>query len=116
MSLHDKQWREVCNKADLVNNGGVCLLLNEDTEEELQVALFCVNQNDLYAIGNYDPLGKANVLYRGIIGSLSGEPVVASPLYKQHFNLSTGSCLEDESVEVPAFEARLNNDSVELFC
>ena len=39
----------------------------------------------LYAIGNYDPAGDANVLSRGIIGSVNGQTVVASPLYKHHF-------------------------------
>ena len=35
---------------------------------------------------------------RGIVGDLQGQLVVASPVYKQHFNLRTGRCLEDESV------------------
>jgi nitrite reductase (NADH) large subunit len=32
------------------------------------------------------------------VGDLSGQLVVASPVYKQHFNLRSGRCLEDESV------------------
>ena len=32
---------------------------------------------------------------RGIVGDLQGEPVVASPIYKHHFSLITGRCLED---------------------
>ena len=67
-----------------------------------------------FALNNYDPIGKANVLSRGIIGSLSGEPVVASPLYKEHYSLKTGQCLEDESVAVDVFAVRLNNHRVEI--
>lgn len=33
---------------------------------------------------------------RGIIGDLQGERVIASPIYKQHFSLATGRCLEDK--------------------
>jgi nitrite reductase/ring-hydroxylating ferredoxin subunit len=34
--------------------------------------------------------------WRGIIGDLQGERVIASPIYKQHFSLATGRCLEDK--------------------
>jgi NAD(P)H-dependent nitrite reductase small subunit len=68
----------------------------------------------VYAISNYDPFGNANVLSRGIIGDINGQPVVASPLYKQHFNLQTGNCLEDETVTIPAYAVRLENGSVQV--
>jgi nitrite reductase (NADH) small subunit len=66
----------------------------------------------LYALGNWDPIGKANVLSRGIVGDLKGELVVASPLYKQHFVLATGVCLEDPEVSVPVYEVALDGDTV----
>jgi nitrite reductase (NADH) small subunit len=40
--------------------------------------------------------------------------VVASPLYKQHFDLLTGECLEEESLKVQAYNARLDGDTVLL--
>jgi len=49
----------------------------------------------VFAIGNYDPASDANVLSRGIVGDIGGEIVVASPIYKQHFSLITGRCLEE---------------------
>ena len=116
MSLHDKQWQPVCSQADLVKNSGVCVLVNEDANTEQQVAIFSIDDSQVYAVGNWDPIGKANVLYRGIIGSLGGEPVVASPLYKQHFSLISGACKEDPEVSIPAFEVRLVNGNVEIFC
>ena len=63
-------------------------------------------------IDNYDPIGGANVLSRGIVGDINGELVVASPLYKQHFSLLSGRCLEDDSVQVSVYQARLEGDAV----
>jgi NAD(P)H-dependent nitrite reductase small subunit len=64
-----------------------------------QVALFRVG-DEVFALENHDPWSGANVLSRGLVGDLQGQLVVASPIYKQHFNLRTGRCLEDDSVVV----------------
>ena len=104
------QWIDVCSVNDLQPNSGVCALV-----EKQQVAIFYMpKEQAVYAIHNYDPIGKANVLSRGLIGDINGEPVVASPLYKQHFSLVTGACLEDETVEVDAFDVRIANGRVEI--
>lgn len=63
-----------------------------------QVAIFRLRDGSLRAIDNHDPFSGANVLSRGLLGSLAGRTVVASPVYKQHFDLDTGRCLEDDSV------------------
>ncbi|MDT8399867.1 MAG: nitrite reductase small subunit NirD [Pseudomonadales bacterium] len=90
-------------------NAGVCALV-----ADVQVALFYLPDEEpqLYALGNWDPLGKANVLSRGIVGDLDGELVVASPLYKQHFKLRSGQCLEEPAVTVPVFQTRIEGDKV----
>jgi nitrite reductase (NADH) small subunit len=41
----------------------------------------------VFAIDNYDPNSQAAVLSRGLVGSLGERIVVASPIYKQHFDL-----------------------------
>ncbi len=103
-------WLDVCSKDDLQPNSGVCALV-----EDTQVAIFYMPQNDaVYAINNYDPFGQVHVLSRGLIGDIKGEPMVSSPLYKQHFSLKTGICLEDESVSVDAYAVRINGDRVEV--
>jgi nitrite reductase (NADH) small subunit len=66
----------------------------------------------VYALSNRDPIGEANVLSRGILGDIGGRLVVASPLYKHHFDLATGACLEDDAVRIPAYAARLEGDRV----
>ncbi|MAD46672.1 MAG: nitrite reductase small subunit [Oceanospirillaceae bacterium] len=103
-------WTTVCNLADIDPDTGVCALYNGE-----QVALFRWGSTEtVYAINNFDPFGKANVLSRGIIGSVGERPVVASPLYKQHFDLSTGECLEDENVAVRHYQVKVENGVVLL--
>jgi len=76
------------------------------------VAVCRLDDDSVYALGNHDPFSRANVLSRGIVGDLKGELVVASPVLKQHFSLVSGQCLEDPSVRVPVFPARLDGDMV----
>jgi len=103
-------WIDVCSFDDLQPNSGVCALV-----EDKQVAIFYMpEQNEVFAINNYDPFGDAYVLSRGLIGDINGEAMVASPLYKQHFNLKTGDCLEDETVKVDTYEIRINEERVEV--
>ena len=64
------------------------------------------------AIGNHDPCADANVMARGIVGDMDGQLVVASPIYKQHFNLITGKCLEDGDVGLPVWEVKVEGDTV----
>ncbi|MGZ5075489.1 MAG: nitrite reductase small subunit NirD [Methylobacter sp.] len=105
------QWIDVCSVDDLQPDSGVCALVEGE-----QVAIFWMPESDakVYAVGNYDPFGNANVLSRGLIGDIGGQPVVASPLYKQHYNLQTGVCLEDESVKIPAYAIRIENGRVQV--
>ena len=85
-----------CALEDIVPDSGVCALVDEQ-----QVAMFRVG-DAVHAIGNYDPASGANVLARGIVGDIGGELVVASPIYKQHFSLITGRCLEEPELSVPS--------------
>ena len=100
----------VCKLEELTPYSGTCALVNGE-----QVALFRMDEGDtVYAIGNYDPIGKASVLSRGLVGDIEGQPVVASPLYKQHFNLQTGECLQEEGVSVPAYAVTIDAGDVKV--
>jgi NAD(P)H-dependent nitrite reductase small subunit len=101
------QLHRVCPLAQIVPNTGVCALAGER-----QVAVFRLDDDSVYVIGNHDPFSKANVLSRGIVGDLKGELVVASPVYKQHFSLATGQCLEDPDVRVPVYAVRIENETI----
>jgi len=97
---------KICRLDDIVPDTGVCALVGGK-----QVALFRIADR-VFAIGNRDPFSGANVLSRGIVGDLKGELVVASPIYKQHFSLVTGRCIEDESVSVPVYRALVDGADV----
>jgi nitrite reductase (NADH) small subunit len=117
MMSSNENWVSICQTNDLVDNSGVCALVNGE-----QVALFKLAQGEqeqVLAISNFDPIGKANVLYRGLICSVSGEDtplryVVASPLYKQRFCLTTGECIDDPEQSVSVFPARIVDEMVQL--
>ena len=82
----------VCELEDILDGGGVCALVDGE-----QLALLRVGE-EVFALENRDPFSNANVISRGMVGDLAGQLVVASPVYKQHFNLRSGRCLEDEAV------------------
>ncbi|VFR17853.1 Nitrite reductase [NAD(P)H] small subunit [plant metagenome] len=106
-----RAWRAVCRRADLVAESGVVALVDGE-----QVAIFHVPGDDaeVYAVSNHDPFSGVNVIGRGIVGRLGGELVVASPLYKQHFRLRDGVCLENAGQRLRTWQARLHGDVVEL--
>lgn len=79
-----------------------------------QVALFLIPNHGVFAIQNWDPIGKAYVLCRGIVGDINGELCVASPLYKQHFKLSSGECIEQPETRLRTWPITLENNSVVL--
>ena len=99
---------KICRLADIVPDTGVCALVGDE-----QVAIFRIH-NEVFAIGNRDPFSGANVLSRGIVGDLNGELVVASPVYKQHFSLLSGRCIEDPSVSVPVYRARVEGADIQI--
>jgi nitrite reductase (NADH) small subunit len=101
----------VCAMTELNPGSGVAALLGGE-----QIAVFYLpgESPGIHAIGNYDPIGAANVLSRGIVGDVGGEPVVASPLHKQHFSLVSGRCLEHEAVSVPVYRTLVSDGWVYL--
>ncbi|RQW61850.1 nitrite reductase small subunit NirD [Vibrio viridaestus] len=103
-------WITICESTAIAPNTGVCAKVGDK-----QVAVFfSTRTNSLHAVGNYDPIGKANILSRGIVGSIDEKICVASPLYKQHFSLETGECVESPEYSVPVYEVRNNNGMIEI--
>jgi nitrite reductase (NADH) small subunit len=101
---------DICSVTDLFEDAGIAALIDEE-----QVALFYVKKTEqVFALSNYDPFSEANVMSRGIIGSIGDDLVVASPIYKQHFNLATGQCIEDDNVSIDSYPVHINNGRVLL--
>jgi nitrite reductase (NADH) small subunit len=110
--MNQSTWKTVCNEQDLVTNSGVVVWL-----DGAQVALFYLPDaldKTLYAIDNHDPESGANVIGRGLIGSIKGDLVVAAPIYKQHYRLHDGQCLEAPHQRLRVWPVRLQGGVVEL--
>jgi len=103
-----ESWVDVCRADRVPQARGVCALV-----EGRQIALFRVGA-ELFAISNYDPFSRAFVLSRGIVGSKGDVIKVASPVYKQTFDLRTGQCLENADVRVPVYESRIESGVVQI--
>ncbi len=103
-----QQWTTICPLERILPDTGVCALLNGQ-----QIAVFRVGE-EVYAIDNFDPFSKAYVLSRGIVGDRNGIPKVASPIYKHNFSLLTGECLDDPTVRLLTFAARVIDGQVQL--
>jgi nitrite reductase (NADH) small subunit len=103
-------WLDVCDADLLTPNRGVAALFGEQ-----QVAIFHVMPDDeMYAIDNLDPFSGAAVLSRGIVGSVGDTLTVASPVFKQRFDLRTGACVDDPEVRVATFPARVHEGRVQV--
>jgi nitrite reductase (NADH) small subunit len=97
-------WVDVGDVAMLTPDRGVAALV-----EGQQLAVFLLSDGALHAIDNHDPVSGANVLSRGIVGDRGGIPVVASPIHKQCFDLTSGRCLDDPWLPVQVHEARIDD-------
>ena len=99
-------WTPACPSSRLQPMRGVAVLLPDGA----QVALFLLADGSIRAVGNIDPIGRAAVLSRGIVGDRDGVPVVQSPLKKQAFSLVDGRCLDAEKASVPVYDTRVAVD------
>jgi nitrite reductase (NADH) small subunit len=103
-------WTQACRLDYLIPGRGVAVLLRGGR----QAALFLLDDGMLYAVGNIDPIGRAAVMSRGIVGDRGGIPVVATPLLKQAFSLIDGRCLDDDSAALPVYAVRVDDGIVSV--
>ncbi|MGA8257348.1 MAG: nitrite reductase small subunit NirD [Nocardioides sp.] len=105
-------YTEICHVDDIEVEGGVLALVAGEA-----IAVFRTHDDEVYALSNFDPVARASVMARGIVGTRAGAPYVASPVYKQGYDLRTGACLdnpEGETVRVPTYEVRISADRTVL--
>ncbi|WP_022940975.1 nitrite reductase small subunit NirD [Psychromonas hadalis] len=106
----NSEWTTICKKNELSPNAGTCAQFKNQ-----QVAIFfCKRSDNIYAVANFDPFGQANVMSRGMMGSTEGKTYVASPLYKQRFDLRTGQCFESAEHSLKTYAVRVANENVQL--
>lgn len=103
------QWRAICPASRLPVERGVAALVDGE-----QVAIFRTAAGDLHALSNHDPFSGAMVISRGIVGSRGDRHTVASPVFKQVFDLQTGRCLDDPAVGLAVHPVRVVDGLVEV--
>ncbi|MFS3126906.1 nitrite reductase small subunit NirD [Nocardioides sp. Bht2] len=103
------EWQPVCAYRDLEVERGATALVHGHA-----VAIFRTHEGNVHALGNYDPIARASVLARGIVGTRGEVPFVASPMHKHGFDLRSGECLDDRGVKVPVYAVRIVDGIVEV--
>ncbi|MFC7388398.1 MULTISPECIES: nitrite reductase small subunit NirD [Sphaerisporangium] len=102
-------WEPICAYTDLLPERGAAALVGGH-----QIAIFRTFDGRLFAVGNRDPYSGAYVISRGIVGTRGEEPVVAAPMHKQPFSLTTGVCLDDPATALPIYPVRVARGTVEV--
>jgi nitrite reductase (NADH) small subunit len=106
-------WTRVCALSRLIPERGVPALVDGEP-----IALFLLDDGTVHAIGHHDPFSNANVMARGIVGSVedgdSYRDTVASPMYKHVFDLATGQCLTEPGTCLPVWPVRIVDEHVEV--
>jgi nitrite reductase (NADH) small subunit len=100
-------WIDVCALDDILPDTGAAALVGGR-----QIAIVRVGDGDgegaeVYALDNFDPFSHAFVIARGIVGDRAGVPKIASPIFKQSFDLGTGQCLDDPAVRLASYPVRV---------
>ncbi|WP_153506585.1 nitrite reductase small subunit NirD [Cumulibacter manganitolerans] len=106
-------WQAVCRADQLPLERGVAALV-----DGVQIALVRTADGTVYAVGHRDPYSGANVIARGIVGSRIVDdaevPTIASPMYKQVFDLRDGRCLAEPEVSLGSWPVRVVRGAVEV--
>lgn len=100
-------WYSVCRLEDLIEERGAACLVDGK-----QVAIFRVEGVTVMAVSNRDPFAGANVISRGIVGTCQDRWFVASPMYKNRFDLLTGHSHDDADVALEVFRTRVERGMV----
>jgi nitrite reductase (NADH) small subunit len=104
-----EEWQPVCRVVELEVERGATALVHGQA-----IAIFRAQDDQVYALGNHDPIARASVIAKGIVGVREGVPFVASPLHKHAFDLRTGRCLDDAAVSVPSYAVRVVDGMVHV--
>ena len=100
-------WTDVCALHDILPDTGVAALIDGQQIALVRLGDGDGDQAEVYALDNFDPFSHAFVIARGIVGDRQGVPKIASPIFKQSFDLRTGQCLDDPSVRLTSYPVRV---------
>ncbi|AWH94788.1 nitrite reductase small subunit NirD [Dietzia psychralcaliphila] len=98
----------VCPLERLIPGRGVAALLPDGR----QIAVYLLDDGSVHALCNIDPIARAAVMSRGLVGDRAGVPVAISPIGKQAYALEDGRGIDDESHGLSVFPARVVDGTV----
>ncbi|MEL7156858.1 MAG: nitrite reductase (NAD(P)H) small subunit [Actinomycetota bacterium] len=113
------EWHDVCGVDEVPVDRGIAVLVAGEP-----VALFRLSPLDpedgdeWYAVSHVDPVSRAPVMARGLVGSVPAPgggpslPTVAAPLHKQRYDLRTGRCLDDVDLALGVHAVCVTGDRV----
>ncbi|MEM9603265.1 MAG: nitrite reductase small subunit NirD [Pseudomonadota bacterium] len=111
--MQTESWTDIRDVGALQPFAGVAALV-----DNTQAALFYLpgnNTDQVFAIGNCDPMASpAAVLASGIVAHIDGEPTVTSPLYKHHYRLRDGVCIESPKHSAGSLPGGIEGGRVQL--
>lgn len=96
----------ICPVDRLVPGRGVAALLPDGR----QLAVYLLDDGEVHALCNIDPVARAAVMSRGLVGDRAGVPAVISPIGKQAYALVDGHGLDDPIHGLTVFPARVASD------
>ena len=108
-SSTDVTWHPVCALADLEPEWGEAALIDGQ-----QIALYRLWDDSVRAVSNQDPTTGSFVMARGIVGTRSGRPTIASPLHKQVYDLESGECVSHPGSAISVFDTRITDGVIEI--
>jgi nitrite reductase (NADH) small subunit len=107
--LPNSRWVEVCALTRITPGTGAAAIIDGE-----QIAVVVARDGTVYALSNFDPFSKAFVIARGIVGDREGVPKIASPIFKQTFDLRSGQCLDEPNVRLPVFPTRVRDGKIQV--
>lgn len=113
-------WQAICDVDDLVPDRGVAALLDRPAQPAQMVALFRLasvsheHPVEWFAVDHIDPISRAPVMARGLVGSEGSVPIVSSPIDKRRYDLRTGLAMDGESPPLRCWPVRVVDGRVEV--
>lgn len=106
-------WQRICEESQLESNWGEAALFGTE-----QVAVVKAWDGTVYVTSNVDPRTQQGVMSRGIVGDheVDGQrrPTIASPLYKEVYDLATGECYSSPNFRLAVYTSRVTDGVVEV--
>ncbi|TFK74477.1 nitrite reductase [Pluteus cervinus] len=107
-------WVKVARLEDLrpTAHGSTSIVVNYS---DTQIAIFKLENGQLYATQQLCPHRRAFVLSDGLVGDTAdGKPYISCPLHKRNFLLEGGECVTDERYKILTFEVKEDNGAILL--